>query len=357
MLPGTQTPQRVLPPRPGRSPAARPFAARTSTLSRPGRIARGFTLVEMVIVVAIVLVLLTAILPAALALWENRKSADAVNTLQGMLMTARARATQPNATQTGLYFFVDPIRSVQRIVFIEQDAGRVDRPAWQNVFRVSEDPGYELPAPMRVAPRYVVMPDGPGNGDDPVTFNDVELAHNDFTRPPPPPPTPDHAQRHRNFFAMVFANDGQLLVRRDVLIMDEYTGPSSPPPLDILGDRTGLEVGYDLSGTGKPTVKRYYPQTGPAATIDPTTGGGTTGPEAIPFLVIDAGVPQGDVAMNFPSVDGLLLYDDYLFNGLPAGNNVHGISLKREFLIKTGIPFYVNRLSGAVIRGPVGETL
>ena len=55
------------------------------------------------------------------------------------------------------------------------------------------------------------------------------------------------------------------------------------------------------------------------------------------------------VAISFPSVDGLLVYDDSLFNEFDVDRD------KRDFLLRTSQPMYVNRLTGSVVRGPVGE--
>jgi hypothetical protein len=57
------------------------------------------------------------------------------------------------------------------------------------------------------------------------------------------------------------------------------------------------------------------------------------------------------VALNFPSVDGLLLYDDSVFNEFTDEEE------KREFLLSTGAPLYVNRMTGSLIRGPAGENV
>ena len=55
------------------------------------------------------------------------------------------------------------------------------------------------------------------------------------------------------------------------------------------------------------------------------------------------------VAINFPSVDGLLLYDDAVFRRMGDAKS------KREFLIRTAQPIYVAGASGLVILGPIAE--
>ena len=61
------------------------------------------------------------------------------------------------------------------------------------------------------------------------------------------------------------------------------------------------------------------------------------------------GPPEKTVALNFPSVDGLLVYDDQLFSELD-------LSGKQPFLLRVGRPIYVSRMVGAIIRGSIGES-
>lgn len=325
----------------------------------------------MIIVVAIVLVLVTLVLPAASTLWRDRRIADAQNTVSGMLMTARARALQgkqedapvfhfedPPGTdpkqlltgdESGLFFYVDE-RGVQRVVAIVQTTPEDDplrsapenqemRLAWANVFTVVPERLFSLPTPMRAVPRYVVddSRDAKFLGDPNAskkTFDADEIANiNVYSLPSP---TADQAQRHRNFFTLIFSSNGRLLVGREVLIRDPDSDYAENPG----GDVTGLHV------TPVPGVQSYYnTQTNDAANLNPVLGGA---PVPISDLVVDSRSP---VALNFPSVDGLLVYDESLFAGAGDGPQ------KRKYLVEFAQPFYVHRLTGAVIRGPVGETL
>ncbi|MFH1111166.1 MAG: hypothetical protein V1790_18510 [Planctomycetota bacterium] len=311
------------------------FALRTSA----------FTLVEMVIVVAVILLIVGIVLPAASTMWKERRIAEAQDTISGMLMTTRARAMQNDFGDSGLFFYVDEA-GVQRIVSIIQDAKKAADPAtreaWANVFNVTTERSYALPVPMRVVPRYVVEDpnDRKWTGVDPAkvraaTFSPQELENNDFTISLPP--DRDQAQRHRNFFSMIYSSSGQLRVRRDVLIRDLDADPDKSPG----GDVTGLTVG----GPGAPPaqVSKYYDQANVTLNIDPK------GVQKIDSLVTDAG--NRDVAINFPSVDGLLVYDESLFS------NAGTAEQKRQFLLDAAQPFYVHRLTGAVVRGPVGEAV
>ena len=68
----------------------------------------------------------------------------------------------------------------------------------------------------------------------------------------------------------------------------------------------------------------------------------------IPGTIV-LGPPEKTVALNFPSVDGLLVYDDQLFSELD-------LSGKQPFLLRVGRPIYVSRMVGAIIRGSIGES-
>ena len=311
--------------------------ARRSTRRRASR--RAFTLVEMVVVVAVILILVGIVLPAATAMWNQRRVAEARNTVSGMLMTTRARALQNEDGEAGMFFFLDD-DGVQRIAPISRNPNHSTTPVdsrirtwqtddeWQNVFTITEGRSYTLPPPMRVVPRYVVA-DTINSPEVPAyqLFNAVELANEDFRELPN---DAEQAQRHRNFFSLVYSSDGSLQLWRDVLIRDIDQDE------DSRGDVTGLDVGE------KAVVKKHYAkdETSP---VDILPGGA---PPLIDSLLVD-----GDIAFNFPSIDGLLVYDDSMFR--EAGTDQE----KRTYLLVTAQPFYVHRSTGTVVRGPVGENV
>jgi len=326
---------------------------------------RAFTLVEMVIVIGIIILLSAMVLPAASQMWRDRKLADAQNMVSGMLMVARAKALEGNAGETGLFFYVDD-QNVQHVAAISPQPDdpnepmptdptklkeRQDRmnwqtdPKWHNVFTVTKSRSYTLPAPMRAVPRYAVCePVGANSTCDPnaatpppkyTLFTNDELANNNFANAKI---DNDHqvGQMHRNFFTIIYSPDGGLEVGRDVLIRDTYDPARCSGSASLLsGDITGIRVG--TANCKKPDVARFYKQdnTPTDILIDATVN----------FLATD----NNDVAINFPSVDGLLVYDDALFN--EAGD----AAAKRKYLLDSAQPFYIQRLTGAVVRGPVGE--
>ena len=308
-------------------------SATTTAASRNRAASRaGFTLVEMVIVVAIVVILVSLVAPAASTLWANRKLADVQNTIRGLLMTTRAKAMETVAVDRGLFFFIDE-HNVQRIVPIVQDPDQMDDLAWQNIFKVTTDQTHALPAPIRVVPRYIVEdPDNP-NLEEWQTFEDQELEYDGYSDPPT---DGNKAQLHRNYFTIVFSTDGQLVRDQDVLIYDEDADE------DEIGDRTGLRVSPDIKTS---STRDYYGRDDTPLPIDPTGSA-----RVFENLVIDYEEPE-QPAVNFPPVDGLLVYDDSLFSGLSTA------AQKREYLLKKGQPMYINRLTGGVIRGPTGENL
>jgi len=321
----------------------------------------GFTLIEMVIVLAIVIILLAVGLPAAQNLWKRQRESDTVNVIEGMLKTTRALALQGGKAETGLFFFVDDAGVQHAAAIRRADPSKLDaqleeygyKPpfgdpvtgdkktryllALQNVFEVIPERVYSIPAPNRVVPRYVVNP--PGTSNTPQVFSDAELANDTFETLGQ---GIDNNQRQRNFFTMIFTPTGALLPGRDVLILDIDTviGPEGAH-----GDVTGLAVGYDAQAD-KAVVDKWYIQNSPvgsaqSAPLEPVTLA------AIPFLVNDA--KDETIAVNLPSVDGLLLYDNDVFNDFTDPAN------KRDFLLRTAQPLYVNRLTGGIVRGPINE--
>jgi len=125
-----------------------------------------------------------------------------------------------------------------------------------------------------------------------------------------------------------------------VLILDEDRS------LDGFGDVTGLLISYDKAGD-KPDIEKRHTQRDTIVNIDPAG----LPPEKIPYLLTDL----DDIAINFPSVDGLIIYNDAAFRELTIDPSIAVEA--RDFLLRTGQPFYVNRWTGAIVRGPLEENL
>jgi len=300
--------------------------------------AGGFTLIELMVAVAIITLILLAVVPSVTSMWDQRKLSDTETLIRGALINARQRAI--GVRETGLLFYVDP-DGVQRVVPIEQaelmevlppnppdirlDLLSVDRFA---VIKGGE--ALTIPPPIRVTPRTVLLADPDGSRDY-ERYNDDELLNENFLDPPP---SANSGQRHRNYFSIVFSTEGQLIVGRDVLIYDaDLQAGQKGSPGEGLGDLTGLPV---------KRVRRYYPRVGNnAEEIYPVRGR---------FGELrDVVADPTPAAINFPSVDGVLVYDDSLFRRSGAAVT------RRDFLAETGRPYYVNRVTGEIIRGPVAE--
>jgi hypothetical protein len=157
---------------------------------------------------------------------------------------------------------------------------------------------------------------------------------------------------------MVYNDEGELLVWRDVLIQDrDEDGPDRSgdgrPDGNGLGDRTGLPVGEGPNAAPpRPQVRKYYDwRTGTEPDIDNVNPASMGNPRPVDNLVADGNPP---VAFNLPSVDGVLVYDDSILARLRTGDYDLDGKEMRETIIRTAQPFYIGRMTGAVIRGPVG---
>lgn len=324
--------------------------------------ARAFTLVEMIVVVAIILIVVGISLPSVTSMWDNQKVTEAENKIQGLLMTTRSRSVSSAEGEHGILIYLDE-QGAQRMVPIARAKVPADVPilqadahrlAYIDVFTVQDARQTVLPKPLRVVPRNVVIPDAENDDEKSLTFSDQELVRDSWSTPPAQ--GFNQAQRHRNYFALVFSADGQLMDRRNVLIQDfdAFGGQDDRP--DGRGDLTGLPSSYDHTND-VPLADKYYDKSDDMAKpLDPT---GSFPVVKVPFLVVEAAgagasARQQEIAINFPTADGMLLYDDDQFQEI-AGPNGENAPEARRFLLKSARPLYVNRKTGALVRGPVGE--
>ncbi|MEE9294572.1 MAG: type II secretion system protein [Phycisphaerae bacterium] len=308
-----------------------------------------FTLIELVVVIGIISLLAAVSLPGIARMWEENRLSATQGTLKGLLMSARARAR--NDTEKGLFFYLE--NGVQKVVFIEADPpdytlrpgpdgviGTLDDvqspDAQNNVteqdtadrFRViAEDKVYEFPPPFRVVPREAI---------DSGVWNNSQLSNENHQVQPGTGPL-----NHRNFFTVIFSPSGRLITRDVVLIRDgveEFPGVGGGPGGDERGAMTGLVID---------SATQYVDENG---TASPSFAPGV----ALPAMIVDS-VSAGNNAINFPSVDGLLVYDDSVFVEYPEAALGDGMT-QRKYLMQSARPLYITRQTGALIRGPVGES-
>jgi type II secretory pathway pseudopilin PulG len=314
-----------------------------------GRRRGAFSLIELVVTLGVLTILLGITLPAVSSMLEGKNRAQIQNTVRGILRSARVRAL--NSRETGLFFFLDG--DVQKAVFIEaepvdktdadgdgvpdQDVNVTDQAAADR-FRVLPEEVFVFPPPFRVTPLDVLQKEDDNPTADYI-WDDIELA----TERPSTRADGDlrynveGPRYHRNFCTIIFDAQGKLVVGRSVLIHDA-PAPSTPPA-KVFGLTTGLRLEpaskYQPQGNGPPNV----------AAVDLDTG--SPGADVADLVFSKENGAGQPIALNFPSVDGVLLYDDSLFKELPGE--------RREFIARTGQPMYISRQTGRVIAGPVGE--
>lgn len=273
-----------------------------------GRGPRAFTLVEMLVVLAIVVAVLALVIPG-LSVWEGHKVATALNQCSGLLKSAQTQALNQRRV-VGLLFFIDPASGAQNILPIEPAL----HPAWPERtaerFRVANATAFALPKPMRVVPLAVL---------DPQAWSVEQLADNDLQATAglgaPDPPydgtAATGAQFQRNFFVVLFDPTGEARPGKRVFIWD----PDPPDRLDPM-PHPGLRTGLTVSGTEH---------------------------EWAPGAVIADGPAGQEPPLLFESATGLLLYDDESFQELPAG--------RREFLRDNSEPLYFHPRTGRILHG------
>jgi type II secretory pathway pseudopilin PulG len=273
------------------------------------------------VVIAIIGLILGLILPGVSAMWDQRLEAQAETVAAGALRSVQMQAR--NTGERGLFFYLED--GVQKIAIIES-ATSVKNPcsssgpitaqqALADCFEIVSGFDQRFPPPYRVVPATIFS-----WSDDAINRLDATALGGNR----------DTNQRHRNFFSIVFGPDGGLIVGRDVLVYDP-TGLTGLAPAD--------STEY-YNGSGTPT--------------DFLIASG-----ACLRMIADAAA-EGHAAINFPSVAGLLVYDESLFQEIvdptePPPGGAATAGLRRQWLQMNGRPYYVSRLTGSVIRGPVGE--
>ncbi len=135
---------------------------------RAARVAGGFSLLELLIVVAIVIILAATAIPTFLTAYYNTRLKSAVSDVSGFMQTARIRAARQNATYTIQY---RPTGSTEEAYLDLNNDG-----AWQNgepelTFAPSITPAAGAPTGAGGTPTpYVLVGDTAG-----VTYDNTTL--------------------------------------------------------------------------------------------------------------------------------------------------------------------------------------
>ncbi|MBN1510591.1 MAG: type II secretion system protein [Phycisphaerae bacterium] len=298
-------------------------------LTAAGVRCRAFTLVELLVVIAIVLLILSVVGPSVTKMWDQRLGSQAETVVAGAIRSTQMQAR--TGGERGLFFYMDgdeqkiaPIRPVRKVKGQPDPIDQINVVA--DVFEVTDGMIYRVPPPFRVCPRNVVDECKPAN--DLYTWNEGELNNRDVFASPS---TGKGNQRHCNFFSLVFGPDGRLRVGRNVLIYD--------------GDETKDRTGLLAQRASSDPADQYYDAAGTPRAFPELYDGS---PSRLENLVA-ANASGGVTALNFPCVDGVLVYDGTYYWDLPDAD------ARREFIREKAIPYYVSRLTGDIIRGPVGE--
>jgi len=277
------------------------FSLQPSASRRPSRPA--FTLVELLVVIGIIILVLAIAVPAVGPMLASNEQAALVNTINGMLVKAQARASNE---RSGLrleraYATNDQGLMVDRDGDTPDDGAAFDGPIWldhQQVRIVTYNPHgndfafrqakgtepFPLPEGAWVAPSYVL---------DPAIM--PSLAEDDLTYRYDPGVSWRELNRMDTFYVM-FENGGELI--------------SAPGSLNTYLDARQHEDALVRVFSGNPTD------------------------------------PNGSVWP--PSTLSLLVYDRSEFNEIDPDDSVG----RRAYLAANARPIYINRATGALIEEP-----
>ncbi len=345
---------------------ATPFSKPATPFSKSARSA-AYTLVELVVVIAIIGILVTIAIPSVNGIVTDASRASAENTIKGLLKSAKARAR--NNVETGLFLFIED--GAQKVAFIQAspanltaDVGLINPDVDFNAsgtpiaefdaadrFEIVGELLYTIPRPYRLAPLAILdlpVTDSYQSGtvdpkwtskeisneiyDDFALFSDNTTGGN--TQGP---------ENHRNFFTIIFGPDGRIVSDRSVFISDI---PDADDIININGPNGAAATGK-VTRLNVNNCTDYQDIKGDTHKFS-DLGAGHPG---LPHIVSIIGNGTR-YALNFVSVDGLIIYNNDAFLDAPDE-----IDRRREFLAETSQPYYISPRSGQIIAGPVGTEL
>ncbi len=190
---------------------------------------KSFTLVEMVVVIAIIIILSTLVLPAFVTMWNDAQVRGSYHKIENLLRVARARSLSLHHIAYGVLFYVDPIYNHQVAVYIDALTYPIaPDEVWPDVinrFRVDTESIYLFVMDdfVRMAPFSVAF-----------GWENEDLLNDDY-----------RSGKQRNFFAIIFQRGRRALLDPFILYDEDENK-------DGLGDTLKLVVGDSVGEFGGP---------------------------------------------------------------------------------------------------------
>lgn len=190
---------------------------------------KSFTLVEMVVVIAVIIIISTLIFPAITTMWRDAQVKNSHHKIAGLLRTARARSLSLHHMSYGVLFYVDPTYNHQVAVCIDALAYPItEDERWPDVidrFRVDTKNPYLFTMDdfVRIAPFSVAL-----------GWENDDLLNDDY-----------RAGKQRNFFAIIFRR-GERVYSCPYILYDVDEDD------DGFGDTLRLPVGDTIGEFGGP---------------------------------------------------------------------------------------------------------
>ncbi len=184
---------------------------------------RSFTLVELVVVIAVILILLGLVLPAASAIWQHSQVLNVDKRVINILRMARTRSLMLKHSSYGILVHIDPSFGSPLITYIRSKT--TPDPTLGETFQDWQDvcDRYEVDTEVDFNQEFLARV-----GFSPLGIIEWEIAdilNEDY-----------RAGKQRNFFAIVFRR-GQREMSSPIIIYDEDADD------DGFGDQLSLSVG------------------------------------------------------------------------------------------------------------------
>lgn len=292
---------------------------------------KGFTLTELIVVVAIIIILLAAVLPLLGSTMRDAEFSSAVTRVKGMLQVAKSRAAD-SLSSYGVCFYVEydvskPANDKQHAVFVKWGGTPNNNPDWRYNVDMGDDEGSYWNA---YAERFV-----PDTGQVYTFPGKIRVRNNTPGRP------------KRNVFMILFTpNKDMDFPYRHFILHDPFEVVSDPADYgnaSSYGHTTGLPIS-DITGNwcDPPDCSdSVFPLTGDPirniVDLDRDDAGG----DGIPWT-------------EFDGSNSLIVYDHATWVDLLAPGDA---SAAENMLDQRGYPIYVGRYGDIINleRGDVND--